>query len=104
MTKDIYFEMCEALGSEPVESEIPVEYSDLPTDIQYALSIYSKFRDEWDTMNGVYLGKNYTGISDIFDILDVPKEDRRTMFDLLDLIDQHRAKVIKDNTPKKKET
>lgn len=96
MTKEAYFEMCEALGSEPLESEIPVEYEDLFVDVQEALGIYYKLKDEWDTMNGNYLGKSYAGILDIFTILGVSEEDRKTVFDLIGIIDTHRSKAIAD--------
>lgn len=102
MTKDAYFEMCEALGSEPVESEIPVDYSDLNLDIQEALGIYSKLKDEWDYMNGNYLGKSYSGILDIFNILEVPVEDHKTVFELIGIIDTHRSKAIASAKPKPK--
>jgi hypothetical protein len=101
MTKAVYFEMCETLGNKPIESEIPVEYEDLSMDVQEALNIYSKLKDEWDTMNGVYLGKSYNGILDIFEILEVCKEDRRTMFDLIASIDKVRSKAIEAKRPKK---
>lgn len=94
MSKSHYFEMCEALGSEPLEEEIPVEYEDLNDDVKLAFGIYSKLKDEWDTVNGNYLGKTYVGIVDIFDILEVPIEDRRTMFDLIGVIDQHRSAAL----------
>jgi hypothetical protein len=100
MTKDQYFEMCETLGSEPLEEEIPVEYEDLLLDVQEALSIYHKLRDEWDTMNGLYLGKNYSGLKDIFEILEVPVEDYKTMFSLIGMIDMRRAEAISKNKPK----
>lgn len=100
MTKAAYYEMCEALGSEPLESEIPVEYDDLLLDVQEALAIYYKLRDEWDTMNGNYMGKNYSGILDIFTILEVPVQDHRTMFDLIGLIDHYRSKMLADSKPK----
>ena len=100
MTKTAYLEMCEMLGSEPIEEEMPVEYDDLFIDIQQAMGIYSKLRDEWDTMNGVYMGKNYSGILDIFTILEVPVQDHKTMFDLIGMIDSYRAKAIADNKPK----
>lgn len=100
MTKATYFEMCEALGSEPLEEEIPVEFEDLYVDLQQALGIYHKLRDEWDTMNGVYMGKNYAGILDIFTILEVPVQDHKTMFDLIGIIDNYRAKAIADSKPK----
>lgn len=102
MTKEAYFEMCDVLGNEPIESEIPTDYEDLFRDVQEALGIYSKLRDEWDTMNGNYLGKSYSGILDIFDILDVPVEDRKSMFELIGLIDKHRSKAIADAKPKSK--
>lgn len=100
MTKEAYFEMCEMLGSEPIESEIPVEYDDLLVDVQEALDIYYKLRDEWDTMNGNYLGKNYSGIGDIMDILEIPVEDRKTLFNLLGMIDRNRSEAIAENKPK----
>lgn len=102
MTKEAYFEMCDMLGNEPIESEIPIDYEDLFRDVQEALNIYSKLRDEWDTMNGNYLGKSYSGILDILDILDVPVEDRKSMFELIGLIDRHRSKAIADAKPKSK--
>ena len=100
MTKDAYFEMCEALDSEPLDSEIPVDYEDFCVDVQEALSIYYKLRDEWDTMNGRYLGKNYSGILDIFNILEVPVEDHKTVFNLLGIIDGHRSRALADSKPK----
>lgn len=102
MTKDAYFEMCEALGSEPDENEIPVEYADLCIDVQEALGIYYKLRDEWDTMNGNYMGKNYGGILDILNILEVPVEDHKTVFDLIGIIDAHRSQAIAAAKPKTK--
>lgn len=101
MTKDAYYEMCEMLGSEPIESEVPVEYDDMFVEVQEALVIYSKLRDEWDSMNGVYLGKSYAGILDILTVLDVPREDQKTMFELIGIIDRHRSKAIADAKPKK---
>ena len=102
MTKEAYFEMCEALGTDPIEEEIPVEFEDFFLDVQEALGIYQKLRDEWDTMNGVYLGKNYSGLLDILDLLEVPVEDKRTQFELIGIIDTHRSKAIADAKPKTK--
>ena len=97
MTKDAYFEMCEMMGSEPIDSEIPVDYNDFPTEVQQAFSIYSKLRDDWDGMSGTYMGKHFEGIRDLFIILDVPVEDHKTMLELIDTIDKHRSKSIADS-------
>jgi hypothetical protein len=100
MTKSAYFEMCEMLGSEPVDDEIPIDYEDFYVDVQEALGIYQKLKDEWDTMNGVYLGKSYAGILDIFTILEVPVEDHKTLYNLIGIIDTHRSKALLDAKPK----
>lgn len=99
MTKQHYFEMCEMLGTEPKEEEIPVEYEDLLSNVHEALNIYSKLRDEWDGMAGIYLGKNFLGLDQIFNLYAVPDEDRKTLFELLNLIDEIRIKII--NSKKK---
>lgn len=102
MTKEAYFEMCEALGTEPIESEIPVEFEDIPLDLQVIFNIYAKLKDEWDSMNGIYLGKSYHGILDIFNILEVPKEDHRLTFDIIGLIDKHRSENFRQAQKNKK--
>ncbi len=101
MTKTAYYDMCEMLGSEPLLEEIPVEYQDFLIDVQEALGIYHSLKDEWDAMNGIYLGKSYAGILDIFTILEVPVEDHKTMYKLIGIIDNHRSKAISDAKPKK---
>lgn len=94
MTRDQYFEMCEALGTEPLEEEIPVDYEDLPIDVHQAYNIYNKLQDNWDTMSGVYIGKVYAGIIDIFDMYEIDKEERKVIFSLLQVIDRHRSELI----------
>jgi len=94
MTKDAYFEMCEALGSEPNEDEIPVEHSDLHMEVQEAFSIYNKLRDDWDYMGGTYIGKNIDNLLGIFILLEIPKEDRLQVYELINLIDSYRSKAI----------
>lgn len=99
MTKDQYFEMCDMLGSTPIESEIPIEYEDLSLEIQEALVVYNSLQDMLDNFNGRYLGKNLVGIKDIFDIMDV--EDTKTCFFIINMIDRHRSKIINDKKPAK---
>lgn len=100
MTKDLYFEMCESMGNEPVEEEIPVEIDDFPDEVQDAINLYYKLRDNWDTMNGVYLGKSYTGLRDILDILEIASEDRKYVLDWIGVMDAARSKAIDLQKPK----
>jgi len=96
MTKETYFEMCESLGSEPDEDSIPVELDDFPAEVQEAVGVYYKLRDEWDTMNGVYLGKSFAGFADILDILEVPKDDRKFLLEWITVMDAARSKAYSD--------
>ena len=98
MTKDQYFEMCETLGTEPLESEIPVEPEDFPVEVQQAFSVYRMLRDEWDSMNGLYLGKSLIGITEILSASEIDSEDSKFIILLVRLIDQVRAQEI--NTKK----
>ena len=95
MTKQQYLEMCEALGTEPVESEMPVELEDFPLEVQEVLEIYRLLKDEWEPMNGIYLGKNFTGILEIFDIFSIALVDRKLYLSLLYVIDTIRGDQIK---------
>lgn len=101
MTKVQYFEMCDALGTEPVDSEIPVEIDDFPQEVQQAIAVYYRLRDEWDTMNGVYLGKSYTGLGEIFDIFEIEREDRKLFLEWISALDAARSKVIEASKTKR---
>jgi hypothetical protein len=100
MTKQQYFEMCEALGSQPLESEIPVEYEDLVLEVQEALQLYNCLQDSWDYMGGNYIGKNFTGFEYILDLYEVLPGYRKCMYELILQIDEIRAKQIQDKKPK----
>lgn len=107
MTRDAYFEMCEALGSEPIEEEIPVEYTDLPSDIQIVLSIYNTLKDSWNGMSGTYMGKEHNGLIDILELYEIPKEERKHTLTYINAIDNIRSSIIaakqaalKDRPPK----
>lgn len=90
----MYFEICEQMGSEPIEEEIPVEMDDFPIEIQQILNIYFKLRDEWDGMSGSYMGKSYAGLGDILDIHRIEKADKEYVLDWLTIIDRTRSKII----------
>jgi len=95
MTKEQYFDMCEQLGNEPVEEEIPVEFDDFPLEVQIALSIYKILRDEWEFVGGNYLGKNINGIFEVFDAYDIEPCDKRFYLELIHMIDSVRIDEIR---------
>lgn len=92
--------MCEQLGNEPVESEIPIEFDDFPLETQVALSIYKVLRDEWEFVGGNYLGKNINGIFEIFKAYELDSKDFRFYLELIHIIDQVRIEEIRKQKPK----
>jgi len=66
--------MCEQLGTEPKDEEIPVGFEDFPYEVQEALQIFYILPDIWDGMSGTYMGKDYTLLKylmeDIFEVSD----------------------------------
>jgi len=101
MTKAMYFEMCEQLGQEPIEEEIPFELDDFPELAQTAFFIYGILNDIWDPMGGNYLGKNYSLVFDLFDLYDVPQTDRLLCMDMLQHMDSVRSKSIAEKLKQK---
>lgn len=101
MTKETYFDMCEALGSEPIESEIPVDMSDMPSLLQQAFQVYYMLRDIWDPMGGNYMGKDMSTIFQFLDLYQIEDAERLLVVSLVQTIDNTRAKMIstkKQNT------
>ena len=96
MTKEAYYEMCEALGSEPIEEETPVEVADFPPEVQLVIMMYNKLRDEWDYMGGNYIGKSLVGLRDIFDMFEIPIQDRKLLLGWISIIDSTRSKVYSE--------
>jgi hypothetical protein len=96
MTKDKYFEMCEMMGSEPVDSEIPIEIEDFPELVIQCFLIYRILPDIWDTMNGNYLGKDYSLIFNLFKLYGLDESEHLLSIGFLQEMDNCRGKVISE--------
>ena len=86
--------MCEMMGTEPVDSEIPVEFDDFPLEVQQAFGVYKMLRDEWDTMSGNYLGKTLIGIKDLLEAAEIDSSEHRLTIMLIRMIDGVRSEEI----------
>jgi len=82
------------LGSDPVESEIPVEFEDFPFEVQQAFNAYRMLRDEWDTMNGNYLGKSLIGVKDVLEATEIEPSEQKFIIMLIRVIDNVRSDEI----------
>jgi hypothetical protein len=94
MTKDAYFELCEMMGTEVVDSDIPIEFLDLPEFVQQCLEIYNFLPDRWEGMNGLFLGKDYNIVFNLFNIFNIIDNGDRTLtLRILAVIDGIRSKL-----------
>lgn len=101
MTPESYYEMCEALGTEPVESEIPIELHSLPDIVQRCFALYRILPDIWDTMGGNYLGKDYSIVFNLFEVYLVEEPERLIALEILQKIDSERSRAISEKLKSK---
>jgi len=86
MTKERYLMMCEQMGSNPIEEEIPAEFEDFPYSVQIAITIYHILEDRFDGFSGTYFGKNYVLLPYLAKLYKV--EDEKQLLEFLLLIDR----------------
>lgn len=75
MTKQQYFDMLEAIGAEPIDEEIPIEFEDFLEDTQTIISIYNLLPSKWDGFSGSYMGKDYINLELLFNSFHINGED-----------------------------
>ena len=90
MSIDQYLLMCEQMGWEPKEEEIPIDPASLPLESQQALVLLNALPDKWEGMNGVWLGKDYSGLFDIMNIYRI--DNKLEVFELLKICESELGK------------
>ena len=86
------------MGVEPKEEDIPKDPSTFSVEAQQALVLLNSLPDLWEGMNGIWLGKNYTGLFDIMNLYDI--DSKREVFELLKVCEEELSKYY---SQKKKE-
>lgn len=81
-----YLAMCEQMGWEPDENQMPIDTSELSIEVQQALILLESLPDIWEGMGGTWLGKDYAGLLAIMDIYEI--DDRRSVFELLKIAEK----------------
>ena len=88
------------MGWEPKEEDLPQDGSNLSLECQQALTILNALPDNWEGMNGTWLGKDYSGLSAVMDIYEV--ESRREVFELLKEAESMLGKYYAQQTKSRK--
>lgn len=88
-----YYEICEALGSEPDDTEVPPNIEDLTYEAQMAIYLYQYLQDIWVSGMGVFfVGKNLQNLTELFDIFGVQKGSRIYILQFILIMDREIAK------------
>ena len=90
MTQDQYIDMCEQMGWEINEEEIPKDPSVFSVQVQQALMLLNILPDKWEGMSGTWMGKDYAGLEAIMNIYEI--DDRREVFDLVQVGENEMSK------------
>jgi len=71
MTKDQFYAMHEQMNWEIEPEEEPVDVETLSFEAQQALLLFNILPDKIEGMNGVWLGKEFSGLTDIMSIYEM---------------------------------
>ena len=63
--------MCEQLGQEPDPTKMPLDSSDFPEEVQVAFFVCNCLSDQWDGMNGSYMGKDWSEVDYVFTLYEI---------------------------------
>ena len=85
-----YLQMCEQMGWEPNEDEMPKDASHLSYNVQGALVLYNALPDIWEGMSCTWMGKDYSGLMDIMDIYSL--DNKKEIFNLLKVAEGEASK------------
>ena len=96
MTRERYLEMCEQMGNDPVEEEIPPDMEDFPPIIAEALHTFNMLGDRIYPEIG-YVGKDYTNLEHFLELYGI--EDKEYFLQLLSWLD---ARAIKKSSEEMK--
>jgi len=68
MTREQFFELHKQMGTVPDEADIPIDFEDLGFEAKQAVILFNILPDKIEGMGGVWMGKEYSGLSDIMNI------------------------------------
>lgn len=97
MTTDRYLTLCEQLGKEPSEKEMPPDWGDFPEIVQAAINTFNTLGDRVYPEIG-YIGKDYTNLPLFINIYDI--EDVEFFLEILHWLDSRAIKKSSEQLKK----
>lgn len=101
--KEKYLDICDAMGVEPVMEDMPIDYEDLPIEVQDVMSLHSFLPSRIAEFSGTYLGKDYGNLSFLFNMHGIDEKSWQMFyFRVMMLIDSIQMSIL-DKKRKAKE-
>lgn len=63
--------MCKSLGNKPDPEQTPPEFDDFSEDFQLCFTMLNYMSERWDSMAGVYLGRDFSELPYLYELFDV---------------------------------
>jgi hypothetical protein len=96
--------MCEMLGNEPLEEEIPYSREDLTLETQTIFEIYDLLPAKWEGFSGQYLGKELILLDKLFEVFDLENYEQKYAWKIIPIIDSIIAEDISKKIKAKTKT
>ena len=93
MTRDRYLTMCEQLGKEPNDDEIPPDWEYFPDLVVQSIYTFNSLGDRIYPDVG-YIGKDYTNLNHYLDLYGI--EDKEFFLEILTWLDSRAIKESQD--------
>ena len=100
MTRERYFKMCEQLGQEPDESEIPPDFEDFPDLAIHAMNTFGNLGDRVYPDIG-YMGKDFTTLPHYLDMYEV--KDTELFLEILTYLESRAIKTSQEQLKRERE-
>jgi len=100
MTQERYLKMCEQMGKEPDEAEMPPDLEDFPEIVIQALNTFSHLGDRTYPDIG-YMGKDFTNLSHYLDINGI--ENTELFLEILTYLESRAIKQSQDALKRERE-
>jgi len=100
MTRDRYLTMCEQMGQEPKEEEIPPDSEDFPDLVAYALNTFHSLGDRVYPDIG-YMGKDFTNLPLYIEMYSI--EDNELFLEILTYLESRAIKQSQEALKRERE-
>ena len=97
MNAEQYLQMCEQMGWEPKEEELPKDPSYLSYNIQCALVLFNALPDSYAGMSGTWVGKDYSCLEYVMNIYSMD-DYKKEIFTLLKIAEVEASKFYAEKT------